>query len=133
QAMEAQALMGAGFRKLAHLIYMQRPIRGPATPLNLRPPLRMLTCTPANEPAFAAAILASYEQTLDCPGLLGLRTIDDIIAGHMATGQFVPDLWMALYEGDKPAAVMLLGSLPQRQALELVYLGVSVSHRRQGL
>ena len=29
---------------------------------------------------FAAAILASYRQTLDCPGLLGLRDIDDIIA-----------------------------------------------------
>jgi ribosomal protein S18 acetylase RimI-like enzyme len=114
---------------------MERPVPGPGggAPLHLAPPLRLLTWSQANRQTFAKAILASYEQTLDCPGLLGMRQIDDIIAGHMATGQFVPELWMALYREEEPAAVMLLGALPQRQALELVYLGVSVPFRRQGM
>src|SRR5690606_17890952 len=51
---------------------------------------------------------------------------------HMATGQFDPDLWMAIYEGDMPVAVMLLAGLTQRRALELVYLGVSRPYRGQG-
>jgi ribosomal protein S18 acetylase RimI-like enzyme len=147
QELEAQALMAAGFGKLAHLIYMQKAIAATEAgrPLTIAPPLRRITWSDDRYDAFANAILASYEQTLDCPGLLGLRDIGDIIAGHQATGRFVPELWQTICEqpgpgraeldaagGGGPVAVMLLCDLPHRQALELVYLGVSVPYRGQG-
>ncbi len=129
QALESQALLEAGFRKLAHLLYMERSTTGEHAPLRLEGSLCRLAWSPANRDAFAQAILASYEQTLDCPGLVGLRTIDDIIEGHMSTGQFVPELWLTIREGEEPVAVMLLNALPARRALELVYLGVSLPYR----
>jgi GNAT superfamily N-acetyltransferase len=133
QQLESNVLDEAGFTTLANLSYMQLDIRGEGAAFEPGPGWQVLTWTESRQPLFADAILASYQGTLDCPGLLGLRKIDDIIAGHQATGQFDPDLWLVLCEEDRPAAIMLLTRLPQRQAMELVYLGVSKPWRGQGL
>jgi ribosomal protein S18 acetylase RimI-like enzyme len=128
-----KALDAAGFRRLAVLIYMQhRAARNP-TPLALDADVQASSYTPQTRAAFAQAILASYQQTLDCPGLLGLRQIDDILDGHMATGRFVPELWLRLEHAGEPVGVMLLNVVPQRAALELVYLGLSPAWRGRGL
>ena len=45
----------------------------------------------------------------------------------------MPELWMALvYEG-KAIALQLLNMVPQRNALEVVYLGIARPWRRRGL
>lgn len=133
QDAERAMLESAGFSRLATLIYMQRSTRrGPAR-LELEPGIDIAQWSERNRPLFERAILASYEGTLDCPGLLGLRTIDDILAGHMASGRFAPDLWFALAKGDEPVGVMLLSLVPSRGAAELVYLGMSPAWRGRGL
>ncbi len=150
-------LLEAGFEELAVLAYMRSrantrpheldlsdltlsdlaPVTPPATtpspPTTPAPVPRLLRWSEENRPAFARAILASYEQTLDCPGLVGKREIQDIIAGHMAAGQFRPDLWHAIYFGEEPMGVMLLNDVPANDALELVYLGLAVPWRGHGL
>ena len=47
---------------------------------------------------FAETILQTYRDSLDCPGLNGVRQIEDIIAGHKASGEFDPALWFLLCE-----------------------------------
>ncbi len=133
QHREAQALATAGFERLAELIYMQRPADAPEVPLQLDSSLELVHWSDQHRGHFADAIMASYEQTLDCPGLVGLRQIDDIIAGHKATGEFSPNLWFALRCDDQPVAVMLLNVVPRRQSMELVYLGVSATWRGRGI
>jgi ribosomal protein S18 acetylase RimI-like enzyme len=76
---------------------------------------------------------ASYEATLDCPALCGVRRTEDILAGHMAAGQFKPDLWTLLECDGQPAGVLLLNPVPDAQCLELVYIGLSVAARGRGL
>jgi GNAT superfamily N-acetyltransferase len=152
QTLEHEALEQAGFSELATLIYMQRRIDAWPEDASFNDwSFQLLHWTEANRALFADAILASYEQTLDCPGLLSLRAIDDVIAGHMATGYFDPRLWYAVYEAHpaeaaaaatgepwrsglgEPVGVMLLSELPQGGAFELVYLGLSVKYRGRGL
>lgn len=136
QSLERRALERAGFDALAVLIYMQRgtDVGRKATPPDLGVPgIEALHWSEANRKAFEVAITASYEQTLDCPRLLGVRPIPDVVAGHRATGVFDPKLWFAFYHGQEPVGVMLLAEIPQRQALELVYLGVSAAWRGRGL
>ncbi len=147
-----QMLGEAGFIELATLIYMQRRTppdtgrsaggasardgRGPREADVLAPEdrhYRVYHWDEAHRRRFAAAIEASYERTLDCPALRGLRQIDDVIAGHQAAGVFRPQLWYALYDGPQPAAVMLINELPQADACELVYLGLAEAHRGRGL
>ena len=42
---------------------------------------------------FERAIERSYEQSLDCPELSELRTVQDALAGHRAAGTFDASLW----------------------------------------
>ncbi|MBI1337120.1 MAG: GNAT family N-acetyltransferase [Phycisphaera sp.] len=133
QKLEARAMASAGFTDLATLVYMQRRANLPSKPMSLERGIEAVHFDEQTRPIFERAILASYEQTLDCPGLLGLREIGDIIAGHMATGRFDPRLWWALHKQGEPVGVMLLNTVPQRAAMEVVYLGLSVPFRGQGL
>jgi mycothiol synthase len=135
QTLERRALERAGFEALATLIYMQRSPQTSATPtpLDLGAGLEVRRWRDELRPQFARAVLASYEGTLDCPGLLGMRPIDDVIDGHRGTGQFDPALWFTWWSGDEPAGVMLLSRVRQRGAVELVYLGLSPAWRGRGL
>ncbi|MBH05268.1 MAG: hypothetical protein CMJ20_03000 [Phycisphaeraceae bacterium] len=131
QNVESGGLQGAGFEEIAELIYMQRAVYAKEVALELNNTFTISTWLERHKQRFAQAILASYHDTLDCPGLVGLRQINDIIAGHMATGMFDPNLWFTVYHGHDPVAVMLLNLVPQNRTIELVYLGVSPAWRGQ--
>lgn len=146
QRYERQALTDAGFRFLASLVYMRRsctrsagsPAPGcspdPPSPIRLDgQDLTVLNWDERHRTAFADAILSSYQDTLDCPGLVGVRKIDDIIAGHMAVGRFDPTLWSVYCLDGQPVGVLLLNPLADRPDLELVYLGLRPRFRGRGL
>lgn len=128
-----------GFRRIAQLDYLNVLVRANLSPPpDLRPGLIWETYSPQTHGHFAAAILASYERSLDCPALNGLRDINDIIAGHQATGQFDPNLWFVLRDTARPPAdqslgVLLLNTTPRSDAIELVYLGIAPAARGHGL
>ena len=126
-----------GFRPMAELVYLQTPVRRtyPAPPP--LPRFDLVTYSPATHAAFASTIAATYQDSLDCPALNGLRDMEDVIAGHKASGEFVPGLWFLFREyadgaGEKtpqPRAVLLLSPMPQGDAVELVYLGLTAAAR----
>ena len=130
---DLRALTDARFQELAVLRYLQkridRAVDRPALPADVA-----LECwNEANRPDFIAAVAASYDQTMDCPALRGMRDLNDVIAGHMATGQFDPALWSLLRVEGRPAGVALLNRVPQQRCVELVYLGLAGEVRRRGL
>lgn len=88
---------------------------------------------PALAADFAATLERTYEATLDCPELNGVRTIDEIIAGHRAQGRFRADWWWLAYAGDRPAGVLLLSEMADGTTWELAYLGVVPEQRGRGL
>lgn len=128
----AESLRTLGFGQVAELLYMQRPLRQdhrpqPSTRLELHP------YRPEIDPLFRETILATYEQSLDCPALNGLRSIDDIMAGHHATGEFDPNLWTLLVHSGKPVGVTLLSCQRFAETVELVYFGLVPAARGRGL
>ena len=134
QVPEQSALKRAGFRSLSNLVYMQlSPLRDVPVALSLENGIAIEKYGPGTRSKFEAGILKSYQETLDCPSLVGLRTIDDIIAGHMAAGEHHPELWYVLSHGEDPVGVMLLSMLPNRRSAEVVYLGLSPGYRGRGL
>jgi mycothiol synthase len=124
--------VASGFQRLAELVYLQKVVRGGEQPPALPPGTSLSTYSPETHDLFARTIVASYENSLDCPALNGLRNIEDVIAGHKATGEHDPRLWFLLSEGAEPAGALLLSRTPRTDALELVYLGVSHRFRGKG-
>ncbi len=122
-----------GFTQVAELIYLQgtvpRIAKSPPLPRNMR----FVSYSSENHALFAEGILRSYRDSLDCPALSGLRDIEDIIAGHRATGEHVPEMWQLIVENDQPRGVLLLSRIPNSDAVELVYLGLAVEARGKGL
>ena len=124
----------AGFAELAELVYLQRAIHRARTDLPVFPgSFELKEYSSQTHDEFARAIQSSYHQSLDCPALNGMREIDDVIAGHQATGEFDPKLWWVLSENDQPRAVLLLSRVTNGSALELVYLGLTPEARGRGI
>jgi mycothiol synthase len=121
------------FQHMAELIYLHRTLRKAPAPPPLPAHFQMHTYSAQTHSAFAAGILASYQNSLDCPPLNGLRDVQDIMAGHKAAGEFDPQDWFLLSLKDEPVGVLLLSRTLSADGMELVYLGLSPSVRGHGL
>jgi mycothiol synthase len=121
------------FRMMAELHYLQSPVRARESLPQLGLGMAWELYSQESHPRFASAITASYRDSLDCPGLAGLRNIEDVIAGHKASGEFDPRYWFVLRLHSQPVAVLLLNRVAGSDAAELTYLGVAPEARRMGL
>jgi len=136
-----RSLVSAGFRVLGDLAYMRRPLsradrdaEAPDLPRGLV--LRQVISIErgdADRALLASALERSYEDTLDCPELCGLRRIEDVIDSHKATGEWRSDLWWLVLAGDRAEGCVLLNHCPEQGSVELVYLGLSSSIRGRGV
>jgi ribosomal protein S18 acetylase RimI-like enzyme len=128
----------AGLVQLATLTYMERkpPMHPPTTELPTN--FHLEPYSAKTHPMFLEAIAESYHETLDCPALTGMRSVEDVLAGHKAVGPFDPQLWSIVLQDQsagppKVAGCLLLSEIPARRGLELVYLGLVPFARGKGL
>lgn len=134
-------LLAAGFFSVGELAYLRRPLSREDRALDLPqlPPGVSIRTVQSLEPgdpdrgALAAALKQSYEDTLDCPELCGMRDVEDVIESHKATGEWRADLWWLIEEHAVVRGCMLLNHSPDQSAVELVYLGVAPALRGRGL
>src|SRR5439155_1633735 len=113
------------FQIMAELIYLQAtPKRGTMPPSLPSKDYSWKIYSTQTHAQFGATIAATYEQSLDCPALNGMRDMDDVIEGHKAAGVFEEGLWFLLCRNDMAHGVLLLTRTPHTDALELVYLGL---------
>jgi ribosomal protein S18 acetylase RimI-like enzyme len=134
-ALQRDALIAGGFTQLARLSYLERPLTDAA---RIPPPHwpEGVSVEPYRESLRAEMIdilQKSYEDTLDCPGLRGLRRTEDILTGHQATGKFQPDLWTLMRVDGEACGGLLLNRSPTSNTIELVYIGLSPPARGRGL
>lgn len=128
----AANVQAAGYKYLADLRYLtmwaprSRSAPGGAAPLALE------SYAPANEGVFVRTLGKTHQGSLDCPGLEGLRSLEDIMHSHRHTGLHDPSLWLLGRVQDKPVGVLLLTRVPSQRALELVYMGVVPEARGHG-
>jgi GNAT superfamily N-acetyltransferase len=128
---QAQALELAGFERLAVLLYLRRDIHPQEVDLPLPPEIEWLHYRRLRQGKFARTILQTYEDSLDCPKLSGIRTLEETIATHKHTGIFCPRAWNLAIRDGRPEGVCILNNLQGRG--ELVYLGVVPAGRKRGL
>lgn len=135
EQLDQRTYHAGGFVELARLSYMERavprsrrngPVQWPSD-VTIEPYRESL------EQDLITILEASYENTLDCPALRGLRDTSDILRGHESSGVFDADLWTILRIEGEPAGALLLNPSPQQRSVELVYLGLAVKARGRGL
>lgn len=140
QEWAVRAFSDAGFSKVGDLAYMRRDMRLPG----VEPPqswpagveVRNIRGIGPADPDHAALVRAldlSYEDTLDCPELCGLRDTRDVLESHRATGTWNARLWWLVMLDGEPNGCMLLNRIPDQGTVELVYLGLSRRLRGSGL
>lgn len=144
EAWATAALQQAGFMSVGRLLYLRRPAspqafetRAPAQP---QWPSGVdvvradaFTDASARDRALVQALDRTYEATLDCPELCGLRRTEDILASHRGTGQYDPALWWVVLLSGQPHGCMLFSRCPDTATTELVYLGLSPQLRGKGM
>ncbi|MEL6330799.1 MAG: GNAT family N-acetyltransferase [Planctomycetota bacterium] len=142
QPQHARAFTEAGWTRTGDLRYLRRPRRlagerASAAALRIVDGLEVVPVgsieVPDTRAALRAALERSYDGSLDCPELTGLRRTDDIIDSHASTGDFDPATWWLVYSKGEPEGCMLLNHVPKQQSAELVYLGLSPRLRGRGL
>ena len=127
----ARALGRAGFDRLAVLVYLRRAVWPLDRHLLLPAGLRWCHYSPFRRRQFAQTIARTYEDSLDCPKMAGLRTVRQTIAAHRHTGRFSPRTWWIALDGREAVGISLLNNFQGRG--ELVYLGTVPEARRRGI
>ncbi|HWE39461.1 MAG TPA: GNAT family N-acetyltransferase [Isosphaeraceae bacterium] len=134
-ARAAADLERGGLRRITSLTYLGRPTSTPLDVAPTVPPWRWTTFGTDSVAEFRAVLQATYAGSLDMPELSGVRTLDDVLAGHRAAGRFVAGRWRLGRLDDDPsaAAILLLSEFPDRPAWEVAYLGLTPAARGRGL
>lgn len=130
----AHLYAACAYDRLAELAYLQVDVRGTEPLPRVPPGWTMAHYGTDTHAAFADAISRSYEHSRDCPSLNGKREIDDVIAGHQASGDFDPRLWYLLRDDrGRPLATLLLSRTAGNGQVELVYIGLVPEARGRGV
>jgi ribosomal protein S18 acetylase RimI-like enzyme len=124
----------AGFRELAELIYMRRDLAMEEVAHQAAEDEYLWRAHgDFDDDELAQVIGATYERSLDCPALAGVRKLTDIVATHRSCGVFRPESWWVLEQGGKAAGCILVNDYPSNLVADVVYLGVTVPFRGRGL
>ncbi len=119
----AALLLRHDFSHMADLLYMACPV-GPRPPHSPEGPFEFVVSDEIDAARLAEVVAATYEQTLDCPALNGVREIDEVLAGYRACGIFEPALWLIVRRGARDVGCLLLADHPEHDQFEIVYAGL---------
>lgn len=133
-----RAFVQAGFMGVGTLAYLRRPMPAARDFASSSSPVWpqgvvVRTARSNDEAHLLRAMDRSYEQTLDCPELCGLRDTRDVFESHRLTGVVDLNLWWVVELNGQAEGLMLLNPCPDQSTVELVYLGLSPALRGCGL
>jgi len=128
---DADVLEAGGYRRITDLEYLVA--QPPSLPTSLpRSELQFEPCTPDREARLAAIVQQTYQDTLDCPELNGVRAMEDVLAGYRASGHHDPGRWLLVTHEGEPVGCLLLTDYPEQETWELIYMGLKPESRGRG-
>lgn len=129
---DQQLLAAAGFEHVADLLYLVCTEAGfPTAPPTLS--IELEACCDANLARLSEVLERSYEGTLDCPRLNGVRSAEDVLETYRAAGVFDAARWFLVRANQQDVGCLLLADHPQDEQWELVYIGLVPAARGQGI
>lgn len=121
-----------GLAHVTSLRYMHHLLDLPSAALDFPERLTYQTSDQCDPKVFAATLLRTYEGTLDCPEVAGRRTVEETLHGHRAQGRHDPKRWWLAWEGEHPVGVLMLAEMPEWEAWDVSYVGLTPEARGRG-
>jgi|SRR5579883_1508052 len=122
----------AGFQHVTQLVFMRHEVDRQRDELRPEDWLDRTLYLPAFRDEFAKTLLATHENTLDCPELNGGRTDEEIVAGFDLPDRSTATAWHFLAKLDgQPVGLVMMN--PGAETLELSYLGIVPAARGRGI
>lgn len=122
-----------GFTHITRLWYLKHDLGFPAELVEPAKDLHTCDYTQCDRTLFHQTLLATYEGTKDCPEVNGVRSLEDIIAGHQAQGVHDPRRWWLAFKDGQAVGVLILTELTEWQGWDISYLGIVPQARRRGI
>jgi mycothiol synthase len=137
----AAPLVRSGFARITSLHYMRHDLDRWSADGSVyfshgqfrQPQLNYISYRLADVPRFEQTLLRTYDNTLDCPELNGVRELAEIIEGHQAQGVHDPEHWWLAEESGQARGVLLMADTPDFGGWDLSYVGVVPEARSRGI
>ncbi len=133
ETVQGRSLLRNGFSCITTLLMLSLSVNRLSTIQESSEQLTFEAFDAQNRQTFEQTLLRTYEQTQDCPELNGVRSIDEILAGHQGQGEWDARRWWLAFLDGEAVGVLLVGAPPDAAAWEMVYLGVIPEARGQRL
>jgi ribosomal protein S18 acetylase RimI-like enzyme len=121
-----------GFTHVTSLWYLRHDLKLSYGFLRTPDRLTYVPYSARDSALFRVTLPRTYLDTLDCPEVNGVRTLDEVFEGHRAQGLHDPSRWWLALVGDRPVGVLLLTAMPEWDAWDVSYVGVVPEARRRG-
>jgi ribosomal protein S18 acetylase RimI-like enzyme len=125
-------LLRNGFRRITDLWYLRYEEGTPLAHLDTPVRLAFLPFPDADLSLFQQTLLRTYDDTMDCPEISGVRSVEEALAGHRAQGVYDPDRWWLALDDGEPVGVLILTEMPESGDWDVAYMGVVPEARRRG-
>lgn len=127
----AADLRSAGYEHAADLLYMAAEVDTfPELPPKM--PFELLLADAADAARLARVVDATYQGTLDCPRIDGLRSTADVLTSYRSVGKLRPDLWQIARANNEDVGCLLLADHAESRQYEIVYLALTPGVRGRG-
>lgn len=139
-------LQANGFQRVATLNYLQWNADGansgsnaaatrakPEQAAAAQESIRLVPAANVTRPMLEALVSKTYQKTLDCPELEGLRSVRDVLHGYQCSGDSGDRLWRLLELHGQRVGVLLLSEHQPSRQMELTYMGLIPQARGRGL
>lgn len=134
----AESCQAAGFPKFAKLVYLYVELapdarRRELSSLPASPPVLRFVANAGREPARLQRVVEqTYVGTLDCPGLDGIRPLDQVLEGYRSQGRYWPEHWYLVQADGQDVGALILAEHPGLGNWELIYMGLAAPVRGRG-
>jgi hypothetical protein len=126
-----ECLVRNGFALITRLWYLRHYLDLPISLLLAKERLSFQSYRRVDKRLFNDVLLRTYEGTLDCPEVNGVRSIEEVIVGHQSQGKYDAGRWWLALDGAAPIGVLLLNQMPEAHYWEMAYAGVIPEARGQ--
>jgi GNAT superfamily N-acetyltransferase len=128
-----EILREEGFVHLTQLVYARRAVE-PAEQVPPAPSsVEFVPYTDERHGVLLDILQRSYEQSLDCPELTGIRTMEDVFRSHQGHGAILPDRWWLARDPGGWLGCLLLSAGVGDRVIEISYVALVPEARGRGL